>query len=437
MKEFVPLFYADKLRIENINGDIGVVCFWSKQSIYDKLEYRNKERVAVVGNLYGNGIPEMLRNLLYNPQIKYLLFVGTDLGSGKQDLIDFFDSNFDTVNSMFKFKSGRKIDCLVTPSMLNIKLIDLDTVLEPVINEINERVIVDLPKVQISNYPSLKDSHQVIGQHPMDCYTQLLFKLKRFGQLKELKKGQKIELLNVKCVILNNEFTDLGVYGFDPLKIKQYMLDILNPVKPEDIDYTYGNRIRAYFGFDMLDEVVKRLNSDIEDRSCYITTWDKKDSMAGSKGHPCLVSLFFRFHDGKLNLSANFRTHNAVDGWPLNVYGMFSILNTVCNKLSLTPGYVTTYSHSISIDPKSMLRVDEILSSVKKRKFKPDFTGNLVFEPGPTVKHYANSGELLTTYEGTIDEIKNAILKDQVCLDISHAMYVGQELEKLRLKVSP
>jgi hypothetical protein len=33
-----------------------------------------------MSNLYGDGLHQMLRNLLYNPQIRHLIAIGEDLG---------------------------------------------------------------------------------------------------------------------------------------------------------------------------------------------------------------------------------------------------------------------------------------------------------------------------------------------------------------------
>jgi hypothetical protein len=36
--------------------------------------------IVVMSNLYGDGLHQMLRNLLYNPQIRHLIAIGEDLG---------------------------------------------------------------------------------------------------------------------------------------------------------------------------------------------------------------------------------------------------------------------------------------------------------------------------------------------------------------------
>ena len=46
--------------------------------------------IAVFGTLYGNGLREMLRNLLYNPQIQTLLICGNDRSGSYAGIDQFF-----------------------------------------------------------------------------------------------------------------------------------------------------------------------------------------------------------------------------------------------------------------------------------------------------------------------------------------------------------
>ncbi|MBQ9358917.1 MAG: hypothetical protein IJT95_05180, partial [Abditibacteriota bacterium] len=66
--EFEPLFYADKLHVVNPSGCIGVVCLWTKQEHALKklaeagIDLGPSSKVALIGNLYGNGISELAAN---------------------------------------------------------------------------------------------------------------------------------------------------------------------------------------------------------------------------------------------------------------------------------------------------------------------------------------------------------------------------------------
>ena len=81
--KFEPLYFGDRLTVINPYGTIGVVTLWSRVDyVIERFRQAgvdldpNTSPIAVFGNLYGNGLREMLRNLLWNPQIQVLLICG-------------------------------------------------------------------------------------------------------------------------------------------------------------------------------------------------------------------------------------------------------------------------------------------------------------------------------------------------------------------------
>src|SRR5215207_8475396 len=85
---FEALYYGDRLQVVNPHGDVGLVTLWSPlRTVRRKLEGISpalldpeRSRLAVVGNLYGDGLFAMLCNLLFNPQVRHLVAIGEDLG---------------------------------------------------------------------------------------------------------------------------------------------------------------------------------------------------------------------------------------------------------------------------------------------------------------------------------------------------------------------
>ena len=95
--EFIPLHFADRLTVINPQGTIGVVTLWSKVDyVIERFRQAGVDLdpatspIAVFGTLYGNGLREMLRNLLYNPQIQVLLICGHDRSGSRRELTQFF-----------------------------------------------------------------------------------------------------------------------------------------------------------------------------------------------------------------------------------------------------------------------------------------------------------------------------------------------------------
>ena len=95
---FEPLYYGDRLHVVNRSGYVGVVTLWSRiDFVRRQFELAgidlssDTSPIAVFGNLYGNGLRELLRNLLYNPQIRVLLVCGRNRSGSREELINFFE----------------------------------------------------------------------------------------------------------------------------------------------------------------------------------------------------------------------------------------------------------------------------------------------------------------------------------------------------------
>ena len=104
--EFNPLHFADRLTIINPHGTIGVVTLWSKVDyVIERFRQAGVDLdpatspIAVFGTLYGNGLREMLRNLLYNPQIQTLLICGNDRSGSREELQKFFELGLEPVGT--------------------------------------------------------------------------------------------------------------------------------------------------------------------------------------------------------------------------------------------------------------------------------------------------------------------------------------------------
>ena len=116
--KFQPLYFADKLTIINPHGSIGVVTLWSKVDyVIERFRQAGVDLnpatspIAVFGNLYGNGLREMLRNLLYNPQIQVLLICGNDRSGSAKELYSFFNGDMEPVDSpLVHYKSPPGIE---------------------------------------------------------------------------------------------------------------------------------------------------------------------------------------------------------------------------------------------------------------------------------------------------------------------------------------
>lgn len=465
--QFEPIFFKNKIAVLNPEGFIGVVTLWSKpQWVIDRMEEaginlsEDSSPIAAVGTLYGNGLPELLRNLLNNPQISVIIICGKDKSGSAADLCNFFRNGLEEVEFLGEKKNRilgttRFIDNMVSRQMfLNLPEIhevgDLKSaesmrmMKETVESRFRpeskglERKSIPLPHADTRRFPSDPRNHNVVAKYPLDAWRELIFRLVRFGHVTHLRKGDRLELQNVRVVVnqpgavSRDALREFGIGLKELREFRDYYQNFLNPQLPPDYTYTYGHRMGSYFRVDSIEEVAKNLNKDPEDRKSYVSLWDTGKDLAGDKGHPCLVSLYFRKFDGMLTLTATFRTHNAMDAWMKNYYGLLRAQNEVSSLTGIEPGPITIISHSISVDPR---RFDMAKTVADKKKFRieMDPMGNFSIETADgeiVVRHYFG-GVQIDEYRGT----KAMVIGHQMAgncavSDISHAIYLGRMLER-------
>ena len=473
---FEPLYYGDRLETVNRAGYVGVVTLWSRVDFVKKRFDQagvdlcpDTSPIAVFGNLYGNGLRELLRNLLYNPQISVLVVCGRNRSGSKEELINFFSRGIEPcTDTRIQYKCGqgkvspvriagtkRIIDDLVTPedfpraprifALGDLKdpseIEKLKDLFEHEISALRglnsgvERKKVPLPEVEFDYFPGNPRSHVVVGVSPLETWKEIVFRLCRFGIPVKLTKGDRIEVQNLKAVVENPEGDDeklLRKYNFDPAFLRRYQEEILSSGIEPDETYNYGHRIRKYFGIDGLEACIRRLEKDWEDRKCYIALWDTARDLVSDRGHPCLVSLFFRRFEGRLTLSATFRTHNALDAWLVNLYGLMAVQRYVAEKLGQKGGAITVYSQSITIDRKELGRAKEIAAEKKYRVVEdPNGYFRITLDGENIVVEHCTGDVILKRYEGRkASRLQHEIARDCALSDIGHAIYLGRQLQR-------
>jgi thymidylate synthase len=489
---FEALYYGDLVRVVNPHGDVGLITLWSPMrtverklaEIAPELLDPSRSRVAVVANLYGDGMHAMFCNLLWNPQIRHLVALGEDLGLGAADDIEALLGHglvdAEILGKPVKRIAGRERVFPAVGSFDDARLreqlsfrafgklsrpdlaADLPGYVErlPTLPPAGERVRVDIPMAVADDYsfqPSEVTAHQVVRRRPLEAWRELVVRTVRFGRPVELAGGPRIELLNARVVItepVTEPRESLAEYGFELDRFERYGERILEPELPEGISYTYGNRLRGYFpqrtsATDSLQTVVETLRANPASRRAYVTTWDMTTDLTGvTESTPCLVTLFFRrTDDGQLSLTATYRAHNLLTAWLENVYGLMAIQRFVGERVGMETGPISVISHSLGIDPRSPRyelarelaahwRTDnDVDPDTGKSILREDPNGYFVVsvdqERGVMVAEHRYGGVLVKRYEGTrAESIEREVAADMAISLISHAMWLGRELTR-------
>jgi thymidylate synthase len=462
---FAALYHADRLRVINPHGDVGLITLWSPwRAVERKLPPETldpgRSRIAVAANLYGDGMFAMFCNLLFNPQVRHLIALGADLDLPTVREIEAFlrDGLEETellgaplrriVGTTRTFPLAERFDAerlratlsfhalgkLSAPGLNEALLALLDEL--PVATEVPPRVTVEIPPALPEDYayaPSDVGAHQVVRRTPVDAWDELVARVLRFGHPVAVKGG-RLELLNAKVVIsapAEDPAEALRERGFDPAAFHAYQRRMFDAAL-HDADYTYGNRLRAHFGVDTLQLAIDRLRGDEETRDAYISLWDTAYDLPGEHSNPCLVSLFFRRSQGALTLTATYRAHNLLTAWLLNVYGLVAIQRHVADAVDTPIGPLTVISHSLGADPASD-RFGAALARIGRPKGGLDEDPNGYFvvsvDGDEILAEHRFDGALIKQYRSDrADRIAHAITADMAVSLPSHALWLGREL---------
>jgi len=483
---FEALYYSERLKIVNPTGDVALCSLWSKaDSALKILEEAGVDlspetsRLALAANLYGNGLPQMLRNLRWNPQIRRIVIVGKNLSGSREWLLNFFEHGLEEVEFLGAKahrirNTSRTMDDLVLPEHFPAPIqftvfgdvgdpatkaglkefFDSLPAFEPCTVEREQPP--PIPEPTVTRFPTEARAQTIVRDTPMEAWSELIFRLYRFGHRNMVaKKGTqegRVELQNIKIIVEKPvEETDAALqqYGFSLEKFQGYQQRILDPVKPADLGYTYGNRLRGYFQHNgqLVDSLViagDRLRAKPDSRHAYITLWDNSRDLPEGSDTPCFVTAFFRKFEGKLTLTATFRAHNAMEAWPENLYGLIAILRFVAERAGMEPGPITVISHSISIDLPSLEKAkkvadgkesDEVIDANGKLgpRFDPngEFTTTYDRSSWELIVEHSFDGMKIHEYRGkSAEEIERQLARDVAISEISHALYLGREIAR-------
>jgi thymidylate synthase len=425
-----------------------------------------RSRLAVIGNLYGSGMSAMFRNLLYNPQVRHLVTLGsTPRGLTIADeLAAFLEHGVEETTVLgvpflrirgyartLQLTEGFDVERL--RSTLSFR--DLGTLSPAAVLALDEYVAglprtpdAELPpRVRASNEvtlpryrPSEVHAHDVSRRTPLECWDELLARTLRFGRPLKIKETQRLELLNVKVVIHEPRFESEGTLldrGFEPQELRDYQERMFDPaVKAVGEDeappaYTYGNRLLAYFGQDRLALAAGRLQTSPD---AHISLWDNDYDLRGDHSNPCLVTLFLRRDGHGLSLTATFRAHNLLDAWVPNTYGLMAILEHVATRAGLTPSTLTIVSHSLS----ARVAADRfpVAQALVEARVVDDFdledpNGSFVVyrTQGQVVAEHWDGDRLLAVHRGNSDKaVREALSRRFAVSLVPHALQLGMRL---------
>jgi thymidylate synthase len=462
---------------------------------------------AVIGNLYSasRGINFLVRNLLANPHVRYLVVMDStqeDKNSGSvQCLKDFFE------NGVYRGKNYVGKECWVIDSLVK-GYIDIDIPLE-VLNQLRYSMIlipnlerdIDIKSiVEVENVglwgtplvfpyneptsevkPGPRYGHRIEGKTIAETWIKILQRIKTTGTIRPTGyDGKWQELIDLMAIVTDESedfyFPEPNYLPLDRKYLKNYIPQILSDANyREGVKYTYGQRLRSWFGQDQIKAVITKLIKEIDSASAVMSLWDSGsgnyqilaehnswrtndyhtivrgerkggDSDHNHGGSPCLNHIWVRVVDNELSLTATFRSNDMFSAWPANAMGLRALQQHIRDEISkhsdynLSMGPLITISQSAHIYDDCWENVQQLINnqyqSIISQEFREysDPAGNFLVETDGnniTVSQLTPNGEFVGKWEGKNPlKLIRQIIADCPSIQSFHIGYLAREIER-------
>lgn len=475
--EYKPLYKPNQLIYGQ--GQVVIVTGWTvKNSLQKQL---HPQDYAAIGQLYSptRGINLLIRNLLFNPHVRYLVVLNAtreDKNAGACEcLLGFFRNGFapsltDSGHRAWKINSSITgyIDIEVEATALeklreSIEYKQVDSIKEAVLETRNFASIavkkgikewgLPLQFPMLVNQPTVlpgnRYGHRIEGKTIAETWVKIIHRIKTTGIIRPTGyDGKWQELIDLIAVITdepsNFYFPEPNYLPVDRSFIQEYLSQILDDVPyREGVKYTYGQRLRSWFGRDQIEQVINKLVKEIDAASAVMNLWDVKDHEKG--GSPCLNHIWLRIVDKEISLTATLRSNDMFSAWVANAMGLRALQQHIRDQIQARSEYVLkmgpliTISQSAHIYDDTWDSADRLIqqqyTAISKNIDYRDRTGNFLIEIVENkivvTQTTPGSGEVVAQYTG-----KNPLkLIREICtaspaIHPDHAGYLGIELQK-------
>jgi thymidylate synthase len=478
-KQITQFYYTAEHKPNQLiygSGQTAVITGWTVKETLRK--HLKDNEYAVIGQLYSptRGINLLIRNLLLNPHVRYLVILNAtkeDKNAGAcQCLGDFFRYGVEASIS----DTGRKswvIRSLI-PGYIDIDIdinaleklrlsveiqdaISISDAVEKIQYYGNKEIVapwgtpVEFPMTTIEPtvFPGTRYGHRIEGKTIAETWVKIIHRIKTTGTIRPTGyDGKWQELIDLMAVVTEEPddfyFPEPNYLPIDRSFLEEYISQILDDaINQEGVKYTYGQRLRSWFGRDQIEQVIEKLIGEIDAASAVMTLWDVKDHEKG--GSPCLNHIWLRVVDNELSLTAVLRSNDMFAAWPANAMGLRAlqkhIRNEICQRsqYDLKLGPLITLSQSAHIYDDTWSNAEQLIkeqySAICKKLDYYDPAGNFLIEIADdkiVVTHTTpGSGEIVGCYSG-----KNPLkMIKEICAALpairpDHAGYLGMELQK-------
>jgi len=434
-----PISFKDALTMGNQESNVSICTLWTEQkNIISDIAH---DMFCICGNLYTErGIGSIIKNILANPNIRYVILCGEDItGSGEQ-LVKFFNgNNIEGIDQEYQ-------DAVRS----NVELIDMrgkedkikDAIKDlPKKQRFSEPVIIEEKTV---NYPTIsRDSicFNATGDTIAETWLKILDIIMKFGEEKKSEYGiRQKEILNLVAVINGREKTLAPWLNMTDDDLKKYYPSLLSGEKQKDVSYTYGERLfkhplPANETIDQIENIIEHLKQKPHTRRAAAFTWNVAlDYM--SEHPPCITQITWNVKHDKLYQTTVIRSNDMYAAWPMNAFALRELQEQIASKIGIKPGSMIIISNSAHIYENNWNESMEIINreyAGKHIPFAEDKLGYFVItvDKEIIVNHYTDAGKSQYSFRGkNAIEIYRKIMHENLVSRLDHAAYLGKELAR-------
>ena len=460
-----PIFFKDDLVFGNPNSCVAICTLWAKKDfIISKIP---KEKYCVCGNLYTqSGINYLIKNILANPKIRYVILCGSDLSGSGEALLNLIGRGIDENGKIIGSQSY--IDKNIPPELLekfrqNVKVVDMrgkENQIENIIETLEnlppfmEPVVLTKPETKMEWICSNDVAFNVCGKTISEVWLKILDLVMKFGEEKETEyKIKQKELIDVVAVI-DEEDEKIPVWvSITKKDLEKYYRSFFNERKDENVEYTYGERLFKFTlshvpdkwagevesTFNQIEHIIKKLRESPYTRRAVAFTWKHEIDM-NSKNPPCLTQITWNVKNGLLCQTSVFRSHDIFGAWLINAFALRKLQKDISIRLGLDVGNLIIISNSAHVYENNWNDVDNIVKkyySGGEMHFEPDKRGYFIVstENGEIVAqhHLPDGRKTKFEFRGKNSQmLYRKILHENLISRLDHAAYVGHELAKAK-----
>ncbi|MCS6801672.1 MAG: thymidylate synthase [Chloroflexota bacterium] len=438
---------------------IGICTLWTPQEKVARV--LQPSEYGRIGNLYSrDGINHIIRNVLADPVVRYIVVCGVDLTGSGEAFLKFaqngIDEEYRIIGDVGLIDRALPRDA-IEDFRRSVQLIDRRGPLDPERLRETLRALPYLPpfapprvfpitEPQADVFPAEGPGMVARGRRVADVWVEALRLVMQFGVIHDGPfGGRQKDLADLLLVVSDERPEAPHLPPWLPVT-PNYLEEIaypllLSPTPPPELADTEGQRLFDYGGRDQIASLIATLRDHPGTHAATAALWDPHRDPARPTA-PNLMLIQARRRAGALLLTAYLRSVDLYRSWPETAFTLRRLQRLIADSVGqLKLGSLSTLIHAAYIaDDAWDLARDVIEQRQRRTPRRPrqeerDPRGSFVIrvEDGAiVVVHYSPQGVRLQEFRGT-SAAELALQIKPYFSQIDHALHIGGELAKAEI----